>query len=110
MIVRIYQLFINGRWQPSTSGELIPVINPANEAIIAYIQDGNAEDAQQALQAAQAAHPSWAALPAIQRAGLLRAISEKLSENQEFLAHLLTTEQGKPFTEAVDEVDGASTF
>jgi lactaldehyde dehydrogenase/glycolaldehyde dehydrogenase len=105
-----YQMFIGGEWVSSTSNETIKVENPANEDVFAAVQSGNAEDAQRALEAAQRAQPDWAALPAIQRAKYLFRLAEKLKENRDYLARILTTEQGKPFPEAQGEVDGTAYF
>lgn len=53
----------------------IDVVNPATEAVISRIPDGQAEDARKAIDAAERAQPEWEALPAIERASWLRKIS-----------------------------------
>lgn len=50
----------------------IDVVNPATEAVISRIPDGQAEDARKAIDAAERAQPEWEALPAIERASWLR--------------------------------------
>lgn len=105
-----YLMFIDGHWVPSDSGQTINVENPANENIFATVQAGSATDAQRALEAAQRAQPAWSALPAIERGQFLLKLADKVKENRDYLARILSTEQGKPFPEAQGEVDGTAYF
>ncbi len=100
-----YRMFINDQWVDSTSGDVIEIENPTNERIIATVPAGNAEDGRLALQAARDAQPEWAQRPAVQRGELLMALAEKIRENREHLAQLLTLEQGKTYSLALGEVD-----
>lgn len=100
-----YRMFIGGQWVDSASGEVTEVINPTNEEVIATVPAGNAEDGQRALEAARDAQPAWAALPAVQRGEMLMCLTEKIRENRERLARLLTLEQGKTYALALVEID-----
>ncbi|GAB6164002.1 aldehyde dehydrogenase [Thermostilla marina] len=100
-----YQMFIGGEWVSSSSGEMIDVINPANEALIARVPAGTAEDGRRALEAAQAAQPKWAAIPARKRGELLLELADRIRRNREQLARLLTLEQGKTYELALGEID-----
>ena len=51
--VRTYQLYINGEWRDSTSGETFPSINPSTGEVIAHVARGTREDAQAAIRAAR---------------------------------------------------------
>ncbi|MET9676311.1 aldehyde dehydrogenase family protein, partial [Streptomyces sp. NPDC006482] len=56
-------MYIGGEWRPASSAETIPVINPADEQVIAHVPAGTAEDVDAAVRAARAALPGWAATP-----------------------------------------------
>lgn len=105
-----YQMFIGGEWVNASSKETINVENPANENIFATVPKGTSSDAQRALEAAQQAQPAWAAIPPIERANLLQTLADKLIENKDHLARLLSTEQGKVFPDAQGEVDATANF
>lgn len=105
-----FRMLINGVRVSAASGEKIDVENPANEEIIAQISAGDAADAQRALETAQTAQPAWAATPAIERANVLQALADKVVENRDHLARLLTTEQGKVISLAYVEVDATVNY
>ena len=108
--VKHYKMFIGNQWVEAVSDETIEVENPANEQIFATVPSGNRDDAQRALDAAHKAQAGWAATPSIERAKLLHALADKLIDNQNHLATLLSTEQGKVFAEAEGEVSATANF
>ena len=54
------RLLIGGQWSPGQQG-VLPVINPATEEPIAEVADASTQDALDAVSAAAAALPGWAA-------------------------------------------------
>ena len=52
-------MFIDGKWVTSTSGETIDIVSPSTEEVIARVQNGTVEEAEQALKAAEKAQKSW---------------------------------------------------
>ncbi|WP_322514804.1 NAD-dependent succinate-semialdehyde dehydrogenase [Rhodopseudomonas palustris] len=96
------QCFIDGAW---TGAGSIAVTNPANGQEIGRIPGLTADDATAAVEAAERAFPAWAKLTAKQRSNIMRKWFELIVANREDLALILTTEQGKPLTEALGEVD-----
>ncbi|WP_271765155.1 aldehyde dehydrogenase [Aquimarina algiphila] len=108
--VKEYQLFINGEWVKSTSGETIDVISPSTEEVIAKIQNGTPEEGINALEAADKAFKSWKKIPARQRAELLYKFADKILAKKEYLAELLVKEQGKLLKVARMEVEVTATF
>lgn len=108
--MKTYQLFIDGKWVDAKSGQTEVVYSPSTGEAIASIQDGNAEDAQVALEAAQAASVGWRRTPARKRAEILRAFCDEIRANRERLADLLTQEQGKLRLVAGFEVDVTCSF
>lgn len=89
-----HQNFINGQFVSSAS-PTVEVFNPATNALLGLVPDSSSETVSQAVQAAKDAQPAWERRPAIERAGYLRAIAEKLRANLEPLARIITEEQGK---------------
>jgi len=108
--IKEYKLFINGEWRTSTSGETIDIISPSTEEVVASVQNGTAEEAIEALEAADKAQKEWKRLPARERAEMLYRFSDEIKANSEMLAQLLVREQGKLLKVARFEVAVASSF
>ncbi|EWH13670.1 lactaldehyde dehydrogenase [Cellulophaga geojensis KL-A] len=105
-----YKLFINGEWVTSTSGETIAIVNPSTEEVVANVQNGTAEEALEALKAAEKAQKEWKKLPARSRADMLYKLADEIDANTEHLAQLLTKEQGKLLKVARFEVAVTASF
>lgn len=99
-----YQMWINGSYTSSSSGNVIEVHNPATEEIIDTAPAGNAHDVDMAVTAAYSAFPAWKKLPAGQKAEMLHEVAQKLIERTDEFARLLTLEGGKPLVENKDEM------
>ena len=100
--------FIGGDWVPASAS--LPVFNPADEQEIARVPNLGQASALLAVEAADRAHPAWAALTAKERAGLLRRWAELMVAQADDLAAIMTAEQGKPLAEAKGEVSYAASF
>ncbi|VTU09219.1 aldehyde dehydrogenase [Actinobacillus indolicus] len=98
-------MYINGEFVISKSGKTFDVLNPATEEVIGVITKGTVEDAQAAIDAAEAAQDAWAALPAIQRAGYLRKIADGIRARAEEIAKVISSEMGKVLPLARVEVN-----
>lgn len=103
-------MFIDGKWVTSTSGETIDIVSPSTEEVIARVQNGTVEEAEQALKAAEKAQKSWKKLPARSRAELLYKLADEIKADAEFLAELLVKEQGKLLKVARMEVAVTASF
>lgn len=108
--IKEYQLFINGEWRTSTSGETIDIISPSTEEVVARVQNGTAEEALETLAHADKAQKEWKKLPARTRADYLYALADEIDANTEYLAKLLTKEQGKLLKVARFEVAVTASF
>jgi succinate-semialdehyde dehydrogenase/glutarate-semialdehyde dehydrogenase len=109
--VKNRQMYIDGVWCQSVSGEKFPVVNPATEETIAEISWGGRADAAKAVAAAAAAMPAWMKLTAYDRAKVLKKTADLMRERADALARVMTIEQGKPLLEARGEVfHSADTF
>lgn len=103
---------IGGQWCASLQGEhaTLPVHDPADLSLIAHVPDGGAADARAALDAAQAAWPAWKALPARERAAILKRWNDLIVAHQDDLGRLISREQGKPLAEGRGEVLYAASY
>ncbi len=104
------QCYIDGTWVDADDGGRIETDNPADGTIIGSVPRMGAAETRRAIQAASAAFPKWRALTAKERAGILRNWFELIMENQEDLAVLMTSEQGKPLVESRAEVGYGASF
>src|SRR5882724_3185588 len=96
--------FINGQWIDSDATEWLDVTNPATGEVIAQTPLGSASEAAAAVEAAAAAFPEWRRTPAEDRIQPLFKLKHILEAEIEDLARVLTTENGKTFTEAKAEL------
>jgi alpha-ketoglutaric semialdehyde dehydrogenase len=88
-----------------------PVIertNPADPAqVVAVTPDGDERTVDEAVQAAAAAQPGWARLPAPERGAILLRAAAILSGRRHAVATDLVREEGKTLREALGEVGRA---
>ncbi|MEZ7847554.1 MAG: malonate-semialdehyde dehydrogenase (acetylating)/methylmalonate-semialdehyde dehydrogenase [Polaromonas sp.] len=95
---------VNGRLSAGTSVRQQNVFNPATGAITSQVALANAADVDAAVVAAKAAFPAWSDTPPIRRARVMFKFLELLNQHKDQLAHLITAEHGKVFTDAQGEV------
>ncbi|MFE6129806.1 aldehyde dehydrogenase family protein, partial [Streptomyces sp. NPDC056437] len=89
-------MYIGGRWRPAAGQDTIPVVNPADEQVIAHVPAGGPEDVDAAVRAAREAFPGWAATPPAERAAAIGALRDALVARQEEIAETVTAELGSP--------------
>ena len=104
------QLYINGQWRDASDGKTFDVLDPATGKVLKTISDASFEDGQLAITAAHETQKTWARTAPRQRAELLRAAFEKLTELSDEFAILMSLEMGKPFAEAKGEVAYGAEF
>lgn len=108
IMVSKYQLFIDGEWINSESGETFVRVNPADpDEVIGEFQKGSTLDAEKAVDAAEAAFPTWSDTPAPKRAEILFRAAQLLSENKDELTKIMTREMGKTLVDAGADVQEA---
>lgn len=101
---------VNGEWVEAKAKTTHPVINPATGELITEIPHLSAEEIPAVIEASKVAQKKWAALPAKERSIILRVWFNLMLENIDDLALLMTTEQGKPLSEARGEITYAASF
>ena len=104
------QCYIDGAWVDADSGETLTVSNPVDGGTLGTVPKLGADETRRAIEAAGAAYPAWRAKTAKERAVILRKWYELMIENQEDLAVIMTSEQGKPVAESRGEVVYAAAF
>ncbi|SEB91505.1 MULTISPECIES: NAD-dependent succinate-semialdehyde dehydrogenase [unclassified Beijerinckia] len=104
------QLFINGRWRDASDGASFAVENPATGDILARVASASLEDAQDALNAAAAAAPAWAARSPRDRSEVLRRAFDLIIADKERLARLISLENGKALPDSRAEIAYAAEF
>jgi succinate-semialdehyde dehydrogenase/glutarate-semialdehyde dehydrogenase len=104
------QAFVGGRWSGADSGSVTTIHNPATGKQIVYVPNMGASETRRAIEAAHAAFPGWRQKTGKERSGLLRRWFELIMANQDDLALILTSEQGKPLAEAKGEIAYGASF
>lgn len=99
------QMFVDGAWTASLSGETFTASSPATGEAIGEVPQGDRADAVRAIEAANRAADAWAALSPFDRAAALNRVAEAVESRREALAHTLTLDQGKPISESRGEVE-----
>ena len=103
-------MFIDGSWQDARSGSTFEVTDPATGEVIGAVPDGGADEARDAIAAAEAAFGTWSTTTAHARADVLYRAWQLMTERSESLAELMTREQGKPLKASRAEVKYAADF
>lgn len=96
------ECYINGKWV--AGDERIEVLNPAENSLLGSVPSLGRQETQEAIQAAQDAYILWRTLTAKERSGYLREWFDLIVTHKVDLAHIMTSEQGKPLAEAEGEV------
>lgn len=99
---REFRLLINGKLVPGNG--TAPVINPATGAPFADRPVASLDQLNEAVAAAKAAQPAWAAKPYAERRRVLEQVADRIEASTEDLAHVLTLEQGKPLRDSRGEI------
>ena len=101
-------LYINGQWE---SGDgVLPIIDPSDGSVIANVATAGDAECEAAIAAAHAAQPEWAKTAPRFRAEILRKAFELVVAETDYLATLISKENGKVFSDARGEVMYAAEF
>ena len=99
---RSFKLLING--QLVAGATAAPVINPATGEPFADRPVASLDQLNEAVAAAKAAQPGWAAMPYGDRRIVLERMADRIEEGSDELARVLTLEQGKPLRDSRAEI------
>ncbi len=87
---------------------MAPVLNPADESVIADVPSLSAEQADAAIEAAERALPAWRAVAPADRARLLRRFAAVVRDHREELAQLEVANAGHTIGNARGEADNVA--
>jgi acyl-CoA reductase-like NAD-dependent aldehyde dehydrogenase len=96
------EIFIGGEWRSSVGDERITVISPSTEEEIASVPAGQPGDIDRGVAAARRAFDcgEWSAMPAAERARLLRKVADNLEARAPELVRAFVAEVGMPLAMA----------
>jgi aldehyde dehydrogenase (NAD+) len=100
-----FKNFIGGEWAGARTGQTFETRNPADTTeVVGTFQKSGADDAREAIAAAKAAQPAWAAIPAPKRGEILFRAANILESRADQVAREMTREEGKTLPESKGEV------
>jgi alpha-ketoglutaric semialdehyde dehydrogenase len=103
-----FRNFIGGEWVGATSGATFENRNPADTSeVVGLFAKSDRDDTKDAIAAAKAAQPKWAAVPAPRRGEILYRAANILESRADQVAREMTREEGKTLPEARGEVGRA---
>jgi len=100
----VSRAYAAGEWIDAPDGRTIPVTDPFDGALIAEVPDLGPDVVRRAIDKAHEVQKEWAARTAKERSQILKRWYDVVLANADDLALILTTEQGKPLSEAKGEV------
>jgi aldehyde dehydrogenase (NAD+) len=82
-------LFINGSYSPSSTGETLTIHNPADDSLVSdSVQVASEADVDRAVDAARSAFPAWRDTAGHKRAACMSKFADLLEREAERLAGL----------------------
>jgi malonate-semialdehyde dehydrogenase (acetylating)/methylmalonate-semialdehyde dehydrogenase len=102
--MRTISHFINGQSVTRTGAVTSPVYDPSTGQVQARLGHGDAAILAEAVAAAKAAQPAWAALNPQQRAGVIFKFKALIEEHKQELVHLMSSEHGKLLGDSMGEL------
>ncbi|WP_201839574.1 aldehyde dehydrogenase family protein, partial [Microvirga zambiensis] len=100
----VEKAYVAGEWVSAADGRSFAVTDPYDGAPIADVPSLGVEAARRAIDVAATVQKDWARRTAKERSRILKAWYDLIVANADDLALILTTEQGKPLSEAKAEV------
>jgi len=96
--------FIAGAIVDGHAARHAPVFNPATGEVASTVCLADAQDVDDAVRAADAAFPAWAAEPPLKRARVMFRFKQLIERDMDILARAIVHEHGKVFDDAKGEV------
>jgi acyl-CoA reductase-like NAD-dependent aldehyde dehydrogenase len=84
----------------------LKVVNPANASVVATLPSDDAKSVKAKYLRARGAQPRWAGTPLKKRLATIAKFRELVIAETEKLAHVLTSEVGKPIAQSRNELKG----
>ncbi|KAJ9574008.1 hypothetical protein L9F63_008605, partial [Diploptera punctata] len=105
-----HQLFINGEFVDSESGNVLETVDPNDESVICKVQCASADDVNKAVQAAKMAFDcgEWSKMSARDRGMLMYRLADLMDQHKEELATIESIDSGAVYTLALKTHVGMS--
>ncbi|MFN9126094.1 MAG: aldehyde dehydrogenase family protein [bacterium] len=103
-VAKTLKLYVNGAFPRSESGRTVLVLD-AKKRAFAHASHASRKDLRDAVEAASAAQPKWAAATAYNRGQVLYRLAEMLEARRAEFASLMVSIEGRTKAEAAKEVD-----
>lgn len=100
-----FQMYIDGEWCGSESGETMTATSPATGEELGTVPSGTRGDVRRAIDAARGVQPELEFTGPFERAELCHELGDAIDANFDYLAEWLVRDQGKPLHEAVGELE-----
>ncbi|MGR1582531.1 aldehyde dehydrogenase family protein [Thalassobius sp. S69A] len=97
-------MFIDGAPRPALSGARQDVISPTTGQVVDTVPTGSAEDAEQAIAAAERAFAAWKTVPMPERVRIQKACAQAMRDNAERVGLVLNQELGRPLAACIAEI------
>ncbi|WP_397473088.1 aldehyde dehydrogenase [Pusillimonas sp.] len=94
--MKTWGMFVDGDYHPSASGEVFPVVNPKNGAIIAEVAEGASTDIDAAIAAADRAFGAWSSLSGAERGDIMHKVADVLDRRLPELLEIEIDQIGRP--------------
>ncbi len=104
---KLIENYIDGKWVSSTSTDILDIINPANQDVLAKVPLSTKNEIDHAVEAASTALIDWRDTPATERVQYLFKLKTLFEENLDELARTVTLECGKTLAESKGELQRA---
>lgn len=101
-------MYIDGQWQASVTGAVVPVFDPSTGDTIDTVPAGNADDAQIAINAAANAFASWRYVSMLERVSILKRCVQAMRDHSDALANTLHRELGRSVEGCLAEIESSA--
>ena len=101
-------LLIAGSWVAGGEGRWLPIVDPSTAMPVGRVAVASDADLKRAVEAAEHGFAAWRTVAPFERARTLRQAATLLRERAKAIAIVLTTEQGKPVSQAHQEILGSA--
>lgn len=102
--VKKIRYYVNGVFKTSAAQDYQDAYDPSTGSVIAKVPCCTRAEVEEAVQAAKASFPSWAATPVVKRVQVLYRLRDLLIGQIEELTYLVASENGKAWEEAKGDV------
>jgi malonate-semialdehyde dehydrogenase (acetylating)/methylmalonate-semialdehyde dehydrogenase len=107
MTVAKLRNYVGGKWLDPENHGFLDVEQPSTAEVIAQVPLSTAAETERAVNAAAKAFHHWSHVPVARRCELLWQLSNRIRDNANDLAHLISRENGKSLPDAQAEVKRA---